>query len=168
VGCHLSIWLVPDKNDKSYLENVINDLSVEHNGPVFLPHCTLYSYTDMPESKLKKILEYISTYSSPISVNTYRLHFSSNIWKSVYIELEKSKELMELQQDLVYQLCSSKKYHFSPHISLLYSDINSKKKKKIVEKLSLKNTFKMDRICAVETGLNVVNWKNIIEKIFYA
>ena len=75
---------------------------------------------------------------------------------------------MVLQKNLECQLRSTKKYHFSPHISLLYSNTTIKMKKEIIDQLRLKSTFKMDRICAVETNLNVANWENIIETKIHA
>ena len=83
--------MIPNDKDKSYLENVINKLSIEYHCPVFTPHCTLYSSRKIPKLKLNEIFENISIYSKPLSVSTHRLNFSSNIWKSVFIELKKSK-----------------------------------------------------------------------------
>ena len=44
----------------------------------------------------------------------------------------------------------------------------TEKKKGIIEKLPLRNSYKMDKISAVETGLDVVNWKNIAEVKLHA
>ena len=41
-------------------------------------------------------------------------------------------------------------------------------KKEIINSLHLKNSFKMDKIIAVETGQNVLDWKIIVERELYA
>ena len=97
-----------------------------------------------------------------------KLNFTSNIWKTVFIELEKSQELTWLQQKLVRRIPAPKQYDFSPHISLIYSVMSTGGKKGIIEKIPLRNSFKMDKISAVETGLDVVNWKNIAEVKLHA
>ncbi len=163
-----SIWLMPAKNDQAYLQNVIQDLSLEYKAPVFLPHCTLYSPTDMARSELEKILKYVANGASPLSVTANRLNITSNIWKTFFIELEKSNELSKLQQKLMCQMRSPKEYDFMPHISLIYKEMSTERKKEIIEKLFLKNSYKMDKISVVETGSDVMNWKNIIEIKFNA
>lgn len=66
------------------------------------------------------------------------------------------------------QIRSPKEYDFMPHISLIYKEMSTERKKEIIEKLFLKNSYKMDKISVVETGSDVMNWKNIIEIKFNA
>ena len=168
MAARCSIWLMPAKNDQAYLQNIIHGLSLEYKAPVFLPHCTLYSPTDMARSELEEILKYVANGTSPLSVTANRLNITSNIWKTLFIELEKSQELSKLQQKLMRQIRSPKEYDFMPHISLIYRAMSTERKKEIIEKLYLKNSYKMDKISVVETGLDVMNWKNITEIKFNA
>jgi len=163
VASHCSIWLTPADDDQAYLQNMIRNLSSEHKAPVFSPHCTLYSPADLAKSELEEILEHVAEGILPLTVTVDKLNFTSNIWKTVFIELEKSQELAWLQQKLVRRIPAPKQYDFAPHISLIYSAMPTEKKKGIIKKLPLRNSYKMDKISAVETGLDVVNWKNIAE-----
>ena len=155
-----SIWLIPTKNDQAYLQNIVHGLSLEYKAPLFSPHCTLYSPIDIAKSELEEILDYVASGSSPLSVKIDKLKFTSNIWKTV---LENSQQLIQLQQKLIREIPLPHQYDFSPHISLIYKSMSTRKKKGIIEKLSLKSTYKMDKISAVETGSDVINWKNITE-----
>lgn len=163
MASHCSIWLTPADDDQAYLQNMIRNLSSEHKAPVFSPHCTLYSPADLAKSELEEILEHVAEGILPLTVTVDKLNFTSNIWKTVFIELEKSQELAWLQQKLVRRIPAPKQYDFAPHISLIYSAMPTEKKKGIIKKLPLRNSYKMDKISAVETGLDVVNWKNIAE-----
>ena len=168
MASHCSIWLTPADDDQAYLQNMIRGLSSEHKAPVFSPHCTLYSPADLAKSELEEILEHVSEGILPLTVMVDKLNFTSNIWRTVFIELEKSRELAWLQQKLVRRIPSPKQYDFAPHISLIYSAMPTEKKKGIIEKLPLMNSYKMDKISAVETGLDVMNWKNIAEVKLHA
>ena len=168
MASHCSIWLKPADDDQAYLQNMIRDLSSEHKAPVFSPHCTLYSLADLAKSELEEILEHVAEGILPLTVTVDKLNFTSNIWKTVFIELEKSRELAWLQQKLVRRIPTPKQYDFAPHISLIYSAMPTEKKKGIIEKLPLRNSYKMDKISAVETGLDVMNWKNIAEVKLHA
>ena len=53
----ISIWLIPATKDIQYLQKIIDNLAGTYKAPVFKPHCTLYSSSDLPASELKKILE---------------------------------------------------------------------------------------------------------------
>ena len=163
MASHYSIWLTPADDDQAYLQNMIRGLSSEHKAPVFSPHCTLYSPADLAKSELEEILEHVAEGILPLTVTVDKLNFTSNIWKTVFIELEKSQELAWLQQKLVRRIPALKQFDFAPHISLIYSAMPTEKKKGIIKKLPLRNSYKMDKISAVETGLDVVNWKNIAE-----
>ena len=142
---------------------MICGLSTKHKAPVFSPHCTLYSPADLAKSELEEILEHVAEGILPLTVTVDKLNFTSNIWKTVFIELEKSRELAWLQQKLVCRIPTPQQYDFAPHISLIYSAMPTEKKKGIIKKLPLINSYKMDKISAVETGLDVMNWKNIAE-----
>ena len=168
MASHCSIWLKPADDDQAYLQNMIRDLSSEHKAPVFSSHCTLYSPADLAKSELEEILEHVAEGILPLTVTVDKLNFTSNIWKTVFIELEKSQKLAWLQQKLVRRIPSPKQYDFAPHISLIYSAMPTEKKKGIIEKLPLRNSYKMDKISAVETGLDVMNWKNIAEVKLHA
>ena len=166
MASHCSIWLTPADDDQAYLQNMIRGLSSEHKAPVFSPHCTLYSPADLAKSELEEILEHVAEGILPLTVTVDKLNFTSNIWKTVFIELEKSQELAWLQQKLVRRIPAPKQYDFAPHISLIYSAMPTEKE--IIKKLPLRNSYKMNKISAVETGLDVVNWKNIAEVKLHA
>ena len=161
---HYSIWLIPGKNDQVYLQKLINRLSYEYNAPIFFPHCTLYSTSILSETKLEGIIKTIAIDTQPLFVELKRLNFTSDIWKTVIIELENSKSLTQLQKNLMKKIYRKVEYNFQPHISLMYKKLSFEKKKKIIKNLILKNFYKMEHICIVNTGDDIKNW-NIISKI---
>ena len=164
----ISIWLCPDYNNELYLQNVINCLSDIHNSPRFFPHCTLASGIKSNKHELENIIDNSIDNIGPIIVQSKRISYTNILWKTVFIELVVSKDLKSLQNSIYTEIKSNIDYKFDPHISLIYKLMPNDIKKEIINSLHLKNSFKMDKIVAVKTGQNILDWKIIVEREFYA
>ena len=164
----ISIWLCPNNKDTLYLQHIINNLSGIHNSESFFPHCTLVSGIKLNRSELDTILDKSINNYGPIIVNSKRIHYSNILWKTVFIELLDSKDLISLQKKLFKQIKSDIEYKFDPHISLIYKIMPEYIKKEIIDSLSLQNSFKMNKVVAVKTDQNIVDWKIIVERELYA
>ena len=164
----ISIWLIPAREDAQYIQVIIDNLSINYQAPVFSPHCTLYSPIDLPKAELKKILERSAKNMKSFYVKNIMISHTEDLWKTIFIELLRSSELEQLQQEVISQFQVEQPYKFSPHISLLYKEISDKIKEDIIRNLQVKNSFKMDKIAAVRTGPNVDNWETVVEIPFHA
>ena len=164
----ISIWLIPAREDAQYIQAIINNLSTNYQAPVFSPHCTLYSPIDLPKAELKKILERSAKNMKSFYVKNIMISHTEDLWKTIFIKLLRSSELEQLQQEVISQFQVEQPYKFSPHISLLYKEIPDKKKEDIIRNLQVKNSFKMNKIAAVQTGPNVDNWETVVEIPFHA
>lgn len=153
-----SIWLTPCEKDKAYLSEIIKELSEEFDAPFFLPHCTLYSpVTEL--SVVEDILEPMKL--NPITVTITGIDQSDLIWKTVYIDLEKSHEIATLQKKIESSLRNPTPYFFTPHISLIYKEMPPAEKESIIRKLDVKDSYLMDRIEIVNTSENVEKWETV-------
>ena len=164
----ISIWLTPAKEDSAYLQEIVNELASEYQAPVFSPHCTLYSPIDLEVNELDKILEKAGEKLGSLYVTMDKLDHTTNIWKTVFIELEKSLELSNLQHSLVSLIPDPKPYEFLPHISLIYKKMTAEQQEEIIINLAVRNSYKMDRIIAMKTGPDVKHWEKIAEVRFHA
>ena len=159
----ISLWLTPSEEDESYLQNIINDLASEYQAPVFSPHLTLYSPTDLSKDVLRDRITSVAERTNKLYVTMNGLNHTMNIWKTVFIELEDSPELLDLQQNIVSSIPNLKPYSFEPHISLIYKEMPMEKKEKIIRNLAVRNSYKMDKIIAMKTGPNVDQWEKVME-----
>jgi len=160
----ISIWLCPDNNDEFYIQNIINHLSEIHNCARFYPHCTLLSGIKKNKNDLEKIIDESIKNIGPIIVKSKRISFTNILWKTVFIELIITKDLLLFQKNICRQLKSNIKYKFDPHISLIYKKMSKESKKKIINSLKLKNSFIMNKVVAVKTGQDISKWKKIVER----
>lgn len=156
-----SIWLLPSKEDKAYLSEVIQSFGAEYDAPVFDPHCTIFSpISDLDSAKA--IIDQINF--KPFEVPMTVLGQTDIIWKTVFIELQKKNQLTILNQ--IFKESFDVEYNFQPHISLIYKTMESDSKNAIIQKLDLKKSYIMDGIGIVETSGPVEEWKSVYEVNF--
>jgi len=139
-----SIWLLPSKNDHKLIYNKIEELSKVYHSELFQPHCTLISSVYDIELA-KDIIHELDI--NPFRVKPIKLNQSSNIWKTVFIELEKNELLNQL-----YQLFQNKlppNEDFVPHISLIYK--------------TMQQFYKFSGIAIIDTSKAVEHWKTVYE-----
>ncbi|HIA99465.1 MAG TPA: hypothetical protein EYO30_05690 [Gemmatimonadetes bacterium] len=153
-----SIWLLPSETDKLYLSQTIQPLGKKYDAPVFDPHCTLFSPITDPESA-KTIIDQLNF--KPFEVTMSGLNQSDNIWKTLFIELENNAQMTILNQ--LFSQTIDFEYDFQPHISLIYKELNMNTKKTVIEKLIVKNSYRMGSIAIVDTSGPVEDWKIVYE-----
>ena len=164
----ISIWLIPAPEDAQYLQAIINNLAASYQAPVFSPHCTLYSSTDLPVAELKQILERSAEDTISFVVDKEKINHTENIWKTVFIELIRSPELEQLQQAVISQFPEGQPYEFLPHISLIYKKMTTDQQEQIIRNLAVRNSYKMDRVTAMKTGPDIKHWEKVAEVQFHA
>ena len=151
-----SIWLLPIDSDHNYLSKIIQSLSEEHDAPFFQPHCTLFSsFSDIYSAK--KIIDQIDLDFFDVEVRS--ISQSSDIWKTVFIELKNSSQLQN--SNCLLKGLKDEDYLFSPHISLIYKLLDVNKRKKITQSLSIKKSFSFGKISIVNTMGHVESWEAV-------
>ena len=151
-----SIWLLPIDSDHNYLSKIIQSLSEEHDAPFFQPHCTLFSsFSDLYSAK--KIIDQLDLDFFDVEVR--RISQSSDIWKTVFIELKNSSQLQN--SNCLLKGLKDEDYLFSPHISLIYKLLDVNKRKKIIQSLSIKKSFSFGKISIVNTAGHVESWETV-------
>lgn len=163
----ISVWLTPSVEDEAYLQNIINQLAEVYETPVFPPHCTLFSYEKQNNEIVRTLIKMVGQETAPIMVYKSGLKHTDQYWKTVFIELEVHPELAHLQQSIASKIPNSTPYQFLPHISLIYKEMPNEQKENIIRKLSVKKSFKMDKLLVVKTGPIVQEWESIIEVQLY-
>ncbi len=154
----ISIWLTPSGADRDYLQKIILNLALQHDAPLFSPHCTLFSPFESVKLSLEEIFRKVKLFP-PVNVTALQLSYSSTIWKTVFIELKKSSNLTKLNRYFESLLLPSQPKKFSPHISLIYKKMDAKIKRDIIEKLSIKDSYLMNKVTAMKTGPDVTGWE---------
>lgn len=158
-----AIWLTFCNDDEEYLSKIIKNLAQSHNAPVFVPHITVYGLVNINIKLLERFVKYGTDSCTPFSVTKSDISYSSDMWKTVYIKIKKNPYLLKINSRLEENLKKYSVYKFSPHISLIYKNMENSKKIQIINNLEIKNKFIINGIAIQKFSQNVDKWK-IIKK----
>ncbi|KAJ7510170.1 2',3'-cyclic-nucleotide 3'-phosphodiesterase [Mycena galericulata] len=134
-GLGLTLWLVPSQVDTARLRTIMDirpstDL-LEASYPRFQPHITLASLSDDPppsSDTIRSILSSIPQGKRPLSITFDAVEVGDHFFRSVYIAVHPSDDLLDLHRDVHAKLgITNPKTPKYPHISLCYiSDDDAK------------------------------------------
>lgn len=154
-----AIWLTFCKNDEEYLSKIIKDLAQNHNAPVFVPHITICGLVNIDIKLLEKFVKYSIEDCSQFSVTKLGISHSSDIWKTIFIKIKKNPILLKINTRLEENLQKYSTYKFSPHISLIYKNMENSEKIQIIKELKIKNKFTINEIAIQKFSQDVPKWK---------
>lgn len=147
-----AFWLTPSNEDSLYLGNIIQQLAFEHTSMTFLPHITIYGTVYMESTEAAAILQSAVTDIKPLNIEIDRVTYTSEFFKSIYIQIKTNENLEKLHNSFNKQLNDHVEYAFDPHISLIYQNLTSEQKEGIIKNIQIKNTYRMESVCTVNLG----------------
>ncbi|QLH08836.1 2'-5' RNA ligase family protein [Candidatus Nitrosotenuis sp. DW1] len=157
-----SIWVEPATKDAKYLLQIICNLGKKYHSNTFNPHITMYSgIRSVSDAKLaiqncKDMRKF--------TVMATDLTFSDNLWKTVFVNVEKNQRLKQIHTTVKKNIRQSTKYRFNPHISLIYKKMGDSKKQEIIDGLKIKQKFTFDKISVITSSRNVEKWE-VIDRV---
>jgi len=161
-----AIWYLFDPDDENYLTKIINNLAKKYNSPSFVPHITAYGLVDIDLETLdQKIFDSIHKIQ-PFTIETSAINFSDDFWKTFYVEILLNKNFVKINNDLTINLSKFSKYHFLPHISLLYKNMGQSQKQFLKKNIHIKKTFTITGIGIQQFSEKIEDWKLVKEYLF--
>ncbi len=156
------IWCEFSYIDTDYLIKIQIKAQHKLEGPTFPIHLTLAG----PLYKIDKIsVQLIKNYCgkySPIKLKTNGYDYKEKFFKSLYIDIEKSKELEAFREKMYRMNCTQLTEDFTPHISLVYGDYRSEIKEEVIYSLpTLKKELTIDKVSIISTDEAIKLWKPI-------
>ena len=146
-----------NRENQTYLYEIISNLSRQYSATPFLPHITVYGLIDESLSNIRRIvLQSISKISSfPVTVN--KLSFSDYFWKTLFIQFENNYSMITVNQYLENNF--KKNYEFVPHASLIYKNMDTLEKQKVIQELNIQQDFYINRIGIQKFDSDISKWK---------
>ncbi|MGZ4965638.1 MAG: 2'-5' RNA ligase family protein [Chthoniobacterales bacterium] len=122
----IAFWLLPAASEQKFLAELIQDLALRFDAPVFAPHLTLHGGGVDPTEPLKALSRIRAQSSYQLEVAG--LDFSERYTKTLFIRFALTGELAELRGALGEALHLSRDESYDPHLSLLYKEMPLSKK----------------------------------------
>ena len=158
-----ALWLLPDENTSNILAEFIKTLGERFGGPRFTPHITVFGRISGEENVLSnKVLE-LSRKLQNFKVRPKELTGESYYFRSFYIALNQSAELIRIGQIASELLQTKLSPNYRPHLSLLYGNQIRKHRDSLKNELSasIPTEFIIDRLQLVRLQVSVADWQAI-------
>lgn len=157
-----SVWAEPVEKDAKYLSQIIDGLGKKYDSPIFCPHITLYG--KIRDKSVAKFSINNCRMIKKFAVKTTSLAFSDDLWKTVFVNTEKSQNLLRVHDAIKKTVPPHPKYEFNPHISLIYKKLEIHEKQAIVDSLKVKQRLTFDKITVIASSNDVKKWK-VIDRV---
>jgi hypothetical protein len=115
-----SCWLVPSAAERRALAAIIDRFASLLGGPRFEPHVTIVEGIAAPLDDVRAALTAASAIA-PRTLDVAALMVGTTYFKSVFLALRPSQELLALRRD-VHTRFALPDEEFSPHLSLYYGE----------------------------------------------
>ena len=154
------IWCEFSSKDSDYLMKIQKTVQNKLRGPNFKIHLTLAGpFQNIDDSSVEGLKKYCDEHP-PIEVNTNSYGYKERFFHSLFISIDKSKELEDLRKAMFKINCQNRNKNLFPHISLSYGIYQPKIKDNLITSLPrLKRSFLIDKISLVEINEDISLWK---------
>ena len=152
-------WLVPQKKIFIAFQKIINQLSLKYSTPSFEPHVTIVSGLSGDECLLLKKIDAFADNQKIISTHIRTLDYQEGFFKALFINIQKTPELIQLNKDASAYLNPFGQTEYLPHLSLLYGKITIKEKNEIISQLTLPfKALQFDKLKLIKGNSDVKKW----------
>jgi putative hydrolase of the HAD superfamily len=132
-----SVFLTPAGDDYAYLDKLIREICAGCGLTPFEPHVTLYSGTFTDPPLLEKAVDAAVAGVSPISLTVRGVAFTTEYFKTLYIEFDEQPLLRRIHERLKEECGDLSPYRLAPHLSLLYADLPLREKVLLAGRITL-------------------------------
>lgn len=162
-GSGYSVWMMPNKEASERIREIIDDIASKNKTIAFEPHITLIG--SVHGEGLWETTQELAARMKPIPITFESMGQTDSYFRCIFAKVVKNKQLESAYDDAV-ALFKAKRTDFMPHISLMYADIEEKKRLEIIERVDTEifrklDGFLIDRICLYSTDGPVTKWYKV-------
>ena len=161
------IWCQFYESDMIFLNKIQSKLFKNFTSPFFDIHLTLHgpflNKQDLPYDKFYELRNKLKS----IDIEALDYSFSNNFYTSLYVEICKSNNLIDMNNYLKKEFfIPNQQDYFKPHISLIYGNFKKVNKINAIKNLPLikRKKFKIKNLAIVDVNEEINQW-NILEKV---
>jgi hypothetical protein len=148
----ISYWLLPCEDERSYFQNLIDQLAEKYGARSFTPHLTLYVAPDTPQDDPGEIMEKAIQGVDPLSLEIDQTQISDEITMTLYISFYPHETLTKMHHKLKLNSTIASDYRLDPHMSLIYYPLKNREKELIATSLQVNRSWvAFDEVWAVST-----------------
>jgi hypothetical protein len=130
-----SIWLLPTGEIRHRLAATILDLSRQYAAPAFEPHVTLAGGIVGPGREVASKMAELARRIPPFTVRLTEVDFLDEYFRCLFVRVATTRPIMNANKVARAVFGLERQPAFMPHLSLLYADLPSGVKERIVASL---------------------------------
>ena len=156
-----SLWLIPSGNVYNRLAKRTSALSRQFSTPNLQPHLTLLGELTGNEKKLLAKTSKLAAIIGAFDVKLNKVAFLDKYFGCLFIKAEKTKPLTQFNSKARKIFNRKKDSKYAPHVSLMYGNLDSKTKGKIIARIgsSFPKSFKVKNIYVYKVYGEPKDWR---------
>ena len=157
---HYSLWLMPTGEVRQRLAATILDLSRQYAAPTFEPHVTLAGGIAGPAREVVAKMAELARRIPPFTIRLTEVDFLDEYFRCLFVRVAQTQPIMKANKVAQAVFSLEKQPTFVPHLSLLYADLPSGVKERIVASLGrrLELDFKVSDLHLYRIKGEVAAW----------
>jgi len=162
-GPRYSLWLMPDGEERRQFADIITRLSERFGTPTFEPHVTLLGGLHGGERDIVKRISEIVRSMRPIEIRTSTLHSQEDYFRQFFVQVEKSRQLMETRGRVKVLAGGRRERPYSPHISFMYGSVPYQDRETLLMEMGgeLTSVFETKTLHVVDTAGTPERWRQV-------
>ena len=161
MGQPWSVWLLPDKTDGTNLQTLVEGCCARFGSHSYDPHVTLFGRVNADSKTTFSFLSDCVLGFGSISLNMLGVKTGTPPWKALYLQVDKTDQLVKLQKNIDQYLNVYRHYEFNPHLSLAYGNLEINESE--LENISFPETITFSSVVLVATPDDINDWKSIFQ-----
>jgi len=158
------LWLVPQKETYDEFQKIIQDLSKTYGTPVFEPHITMVTGLSGDENVLVEKIDAFVLGKHKLYSTTTDIDYVHGFFTALYLNIQNTLAIDQLNAQARQCLAPFGQGPYHPHLSLLYGDITSQERERIIADLNCTGqTILFNKLKLVRGHSDVSQWRVIRE-----
>jgi len=164
-GPRYSLWLMPDAEDRRQFADVIARLAERFGTPSFEHHVTLLGGLHGGERDIVARIGEIVRTMRPAVIRTSTLHSQEDYFRQLFVQVEKTRPLMETRARVKVLAGGRRERPYSPHLSLMYGDVGYQQREALLMELGgeIVAEFETKTLHVVDTWGTPERWRRVAE-----
>lgn len=165
-----SLWLVPEGEAKTTLDNLVTTFASETGSATFIPHMTLIGDLIATEEEALRVTHDITRKAQPIHIKLFEAATMDEFYRCVFVKAENTEQLTDLYAKTHETFPAASGEHFvkMPHLSVLYGQYDEATKQSYRDRAQsvLPLEWTATKATLLYTEGEPENWKTVAEVAF--
>ncbi len=162
-GPRYSLWLMPEGQEQKEFTDIITRLSERFGTPTFEPHVTLLGGLHGEERAIVSRISDIVRTMRPVLIRTSTLHSQEDYFRQLFVQVEKTRPLMETRARVKVLTGGRRERPYSPHVSFMYGSVRYQDREALLMEMGgeIVSEFETKTLHVVDTAGTPDAWRRV-------